>query len=330
MVKPILPRIHSFEFHDLKSFPNFLKYQITFILYIYWSFELPQIITDYFPMLKHLVRSRYQVVSQALSDAIVALALKFPNDRVSVMDMCSGGSGPNDLISKQVNHLILDMCSGGSGPNTLISTHVNTLMEVRGSPNIQFYLTDLYPNLETWKRVCSTNPYLNYIGTPVDITQPFTNLPKFDKIFQTFYCCFHHFDDTEIRKILKNSLSNSDGFAILETTSRTPFNVLKVSIINTLFTLFIIPFYITKIPLTMLITLYIIPILLLTFLWDNVISSLRTRSSEEILDIINELNLKYEEGDDFKWEFVVGGGYSTYPTDRVNWLIGLKKPIDSY
>jgi hypothetical protein len=106
--------------------------------------------------------------------------------------------------------------------------------------------------------------------------------------------------------------------------------VLKVSIINTIFTLFIIPFYITKIPLTMLITLYIFPVLLLTFLWDNVISSLRTRSSEEILDIINELNLRHEDGDGFKWEFIVGGGYSTYPTDRVNWLIGLKKPIDSY
>jgi hypothetical protein len=130
-------------------------------------------------------------VSKPLTDALIDMRKAYPNRDISV----------------------LDMCSGGSGPNTLISTHVNKLMEERGSPNIQFYLTDLYPNLERWKQVCSTNPYLNYVETPVDITQPFTNLPKFDKIFQTFYCCFHHFDDIEIRKILKNSLNNSDGFA---------------------------------------------------------------------------------------------------------------------
>jgi hypothetical protein len=190
MVKLALPRIHSFEFHDLESFPNFLKNQITFILYIFWTFELPQATNDYFPILRHLIKPRYRVISQALSDAIANLALTFPNDKVSVMDMCSGGSGPNDLISKQVNHLLLS----------------------KVDKPVKFYLSDLYPNLSTWKWVCANNPYLSYIPESVDATKPF-NFPQSDRVFQTFYCCFHHFEDEFARKIIKNSLECSNGFA---------------------------------------------------------------------------------------------------------------------
>jgi hypothetical protein len=67
----------------------------------------------------------------------------------------------------------------------------------------------------------------------------------------------------------------------------------------------------------MLLCVYFFPVLVATYCWDSFISCLRTRSNEEIVEIIEEFDT---EG----WHIETGSGYSTWKIDKVNWVICIK------
>lgn len=184
------PRVHLFELHELNWFPNFIKWHVTFVLHLIWTIDFPEHITKNYPFVHDIFKPRYISVSQRISRTLEKLVNYYPNEEVVVMDMCSGASGPNDIISRSVNELLKD----------------------KVEKPIKFYMSDLFPNVGIWKTIAANNPFLSYIEAPVDVTKPY-NFPQGNRIFQTFYFCHHHFEDDQVREILKNSFDNGDGFA---------------------------------------------------------------------------------------------------------------------
>lgn len=179
-----------FELHELEWFPDFLKYQVTLILHLMWTIDFPEFVTRAYPEVHRIFKPRYIVASERISKILKKLIEYYPDDEVAIMDMCSGWSGPNDVISR----------------------YANKLLKGKIEKPVKFYLSDLYPNITAWKNICSNNPFLSYIQTPVNVTKPF-KLPQADVVFQTFYLCHHHFTDDQVREILKNSFESSNGFA---------------------------------------------------------------------------------------------------------------------
>jgi hypothetical protein len=57
-------------------------------------------------------------------------------------------------------------------------------------------------------------------------------------------------------------------------------------------------------------------------MWDSFISSLRSRSNEELMEFINEFDT---EG----WEFETYSDTIMYPFEKMNWVIAIKKPYSS-
>jgi len=90
-------------------------------------------------------------------------------------------------------------------------------------------------------------------------------------------------------KILRDAIKQRQGIGIFEITSRSLKglfeNLILTPLIMTVFAPFIRPFSFTR-----LFCLWVIPILQLLFMFDGVISSLRTYSPEELRELIEAID----------------------------------------
>ena len=167
---------------------------------------------------------------------------------------------------------------------------------------------------------------MHFIPTPVDAANApsnlLANLPNGSsenpKIFRLFNLAFHHFDDPLAEKILQNSIATSDGFGIFELQARTFSSFLTITLIWPL-VLLLTPFYFWRSPGQLFFT-YIIPIIPFVLVFDGYVSSLRTRTAEEIVALMDKRSNM--EG----WQFGNGSECHTYPIGEMTWFIGVKKP----
>lgn len=231
------------------------------------------------------------------------------------MDFCSGAGGPTPAIENAVN---ADLRVGVSQRND----HVT---DARG---VDFVMTDIFPHLEAWQAAAKRSENLHYVSAPVDASDSPQNLlalgnaPEQDKkkIFRLFSLAFHHFDDPLAAKILRNTLSTSSGFAILELQSRTLGSLLTVLLIGPL--LWLGSWYWFWGQWSHLFFTYVIPIVPAVVVFDGIVSSLRTRTPEEVLGLLTgeEEGRARREGWGFKW----GGENHTQTGGEMSWFIGVK------
>lgn len=81
----------------------------------------------------------------------------------------------------------------------------------------------------------------------------------------------------------------------------------------------ITPFYFWRSPGHLFFT-YIIPIIPFVLVFDGVISSLRTRSPEEVQDLMKKCGASADG-----WTVKSGHEQHTWPTGYLTWLIAVKK-----
>ena len=82
---------------------------------------------------------------------------------------------------------------------------------------MRFILTDLHPDVDSWKRAAAASPNLSYIPSSVDAAKAPADLigrhkTEGKKVFRLFNLALHHFDDDLAKAILKNTVETSDGF----------------------------------------------------------------------------------------------------------------------
>lgn len=136
--------------------------------------------------------------------------------------------------------------------------------------------------------------------------------------------------------MLQSTLDTSDGFAIVELQDRH-LSSLILMLLDYFLVYVATLFWFWRDPIQLLLT-YIVPIMPFIMAFDGVVSSLRTRTFEEILQImpLDENGYEYcieqdEEGRyevvayNGDWVFKAGEEMHTWPLGYMNWVIGYKR-----
>ena len=180
-------------------------------------------------------------------------------------------------------------------------------------------LTDIHPHLDAWEAAAKKSENLRFIAQSVDAGDAPRDLgqEKGKGVFRLFNLAFHHFDDKLAARILKNTLERSAGFGIFELQGRTLSSLFTVSMMWPLL-LLITPFHFWRSPGHLFFT-YIVPVVPFVLVFDGWVSSLRTRSPEEVLALME--GMVEAEG----WRFRSGSEVHTWPTGEMTWFIGVRE-----
>lgn len=232
-------RLHLFEFHDLRWFPEIFR------------------------------------------DAATSY-LRFLSAKIGAHEAFAIELKP--VISLSSSHQMIDLCSGGGGPI------VEVVSELQAKDSkIHITLTDLYPNLEEFKRLQANQlGVIDFIPTSLDATQVDPSL----KGVRTLFNSFHHFRPRDARKILANAVAAGQPIAIFELSERTFSNVISFFLIP-MIVLLVMP-WLRPLKWQWLLFTYIIPIIPIFIAWDGLVSHLRAYSPQEFNELVHNLPGNFE------------------------------------
>jgi hypothetical protein len=182
---------------------------------------------------------------------------------------------------------IVDLCSGGGGPWLDLSKDLQ-----RDGMALPIYLTDKYPNIGAFENFQSaSNGRIRFFPKPVDAMKVPCELDG----FRTMFTSLHHFTPDEVRAILQDAADAGRGIAVFEISKRSLWTIgLMLPWALTPFVLapFMRPFRWSRLLWT-----YLIPAIPLVFLFDAVVSCLRSYRPEELREIIEKVT-----GAEYQWE----------------------------
>ncbi|KAI0400273.1 hypothetical protein F4802DRAFT_502680 [Xylaria palmicola] len=280
---PLIPRLHLFEIDDQSWFPAFLRAYVQAGLTHLWTMRLP------------------------------------------LLQPCSPATWVADILRRELgasvpSYAYIDFCAGAGGPTPHIERALNRQL---GAGGVEFVLTDLHPNVESWDRAARASAHLTYVPTPVDAAAAPPDLIARHRsggkgVFRLFNLAFHHFDDELARAILKNTVETSDGFGIFELQSRD-FSAFVSCILFGVFILLIAPLLYWWSP-QVLFFVYVVPIVPFVLVFDGLVSSLRTRTADEVEVLLRTC------GADNTLDWVVRSGSETFlwPCGHLTWIICTK------
>ncbi|KAI9844009.1 MAG: hypothetical protein M1837_005944 [Sclerophora amabilis] len=297
---PLCPRIHFYEINDQSWLPPYIRQKVQSCLTLAWTLKLP--------LIQSL--SPAQLVSSTLLRVLAGDVTKY-----TFVDFCAGAGGPTPTIERDLNRR-LTRSSGVGGRERA----ADGKGEWKTDPGVQFLLTDIHPHLEAWEEAAKKSDHLGFIRESVDAANAPRDLidAQGKKVFRLFNLAFHHFDDPLARQILKNTIETADGFGIFELQDRTVSSLLTIFIMGLLFVL-ITPIFFWRSPGHLLFH-YIIPVIPVVLIFDGYISSLRTRSVDEVLGLLDG-----KAAQTAGWKFTSGSEMHTWPIGHMIWIVGVKQ-----
>ncbi len=200
---------------------------------------------------------------------------------------------------------IIDMCSGGGGPWLFLPR------KLRGAAQtIQVCLTDKYPNVRAFQRltVASENR-ITFRPDSVDAM----NVPRELQGFRTMFTSFHHFSPEQARAILQNAVDAGQNIGIFEMTRRSLPTIALMfpwALMPLFFTPWIRPFRWSRLLWT-----YVVPVVSFVFLFDGIVSCLRTYRPDELREMVEQLG-----ANGYQWE--IGEQIGTASEMPITYLIG--------
>lgn len=184
---------------------------------------------------------------------------------------------------------IVDLCSGGGGPLPAIAPKLAAELDVK----VDVTLTDLFPNLEAFKRAqAESNGLINFRSESISALECPAELTG----FRTIFTALHHFQPPEFKRILTDAASKGVPIGVFEFTERNLLNA-TITPIAALLSSFLITPFLGGMTLGRFTFTYIIPLAPVFFIWDGFVSSLRTYSPKELDDITREIDYPA-----YKWE----------------------------
>jgi hypothetical protein len=223
----------------------------------------------------------------------------FPQSlRDDVIDALQFGSGllkPYGSIALRLHRAvdftrsqsIVDMCSGGGGPWMYLSRTVGCPAQA-----IHVFLTDKYPNLEAFQKLkAASKERITFCPDSVDAR----NVPDNLKGFRTMFTSFHHFSPEQARTILQNAVDDGQHIGVFEMTKRAPWTMALMipwALMPLFFTPWIRPFRWSRLFWT-----YVVPLVPFVFLFDGIVSCLRTYRPEELREMVETLTVN-----GYQWE----------------------------
>jgi hypothetical protein len=202
----------------------------------------------------------------------------FATDYLHFMDTCFSLHKPvvpvlRAMLENSKTSCVVDLCSGGGGP-------ILSLFEVLlpDHDQIQFTLTDKYPNINAFQRLSSQYPSgILYVADPVDATK----VPQDLVGMRTMFNAFHHFPPASARRVLENAVQAQQPIGIFEFVERS-----LPMLISFLFTPILVIFatpFVKPFRLNRLVWTYLIPLVPLACWWDGLISACRAYTVTEML-----------------------------------------------
>lgn len=199
----------------------------------------------------------------------------------SYLECCSGSGKVLELVISDLPEALLD-------GKSFILSDLNLLPEFVGQVN------------------SIPDSKIRYYELPVDATRIPENL-NYPRIFIN---SFHHFSPDDARQIIQSSIQSGQGLLILEYVRHSVLGYLSMLTGSSLI-LATLPFVVMPrhLPLMALFT-YILPVFPLMFLWDGIVSCMRTYSPVEITRIISEHGIPARTSDYTKRSLLYPAGVS--------------------
>ena len=247
-------RWHLWEFHDFDWCPHAFRSFVTNGLLAGWNFD-----GGVWPLKGHLP-SGVDVAAAIIGDALAA------SGETSIVDLCSGSGGP-------------------------IPSVVARLRASGRCPDLQATLTDLYPHTDDWRRLVSdaggrearaptpgaSRPPITFHPTSVDAT----GVPAALGGVRTCMAAFHHLTPALGERVLADAVAHRQPLVIIELTERKLISLVVIAIF--VFVTAIVMPLMGLIPMnrTRVFFTYIVPIFTVLFVWDGIVSCLRTLTVPE-------------------------------------------------
>jgi hypothetical protein len=211
----------------------------------------------------------------------------------------------HSTIESAQSRSIVDICSGGGGPWIYLSRKLWGPAQA-----IHVCLTDKYPNIRAFQKLSGNSEgRITFSPEPVDAM----NVPSELKGFRTIFTSFHHFSPEQARAVLQDAVDDGQNIGIFEMTRRSFFTIVVMfpwALMPLFFTPWIRPFRWSRLLWT-----YLIPIVSFVFLFDGIVSCLRTYRPEELRAMVGKLN-----ANGYRWE--IGEKSGTGAEMPITYLIG--------
>ncbi len=187
-----------------------------------------------------------------------------------------------EIIQKTNSTQIVDLCSGSAGPLLQIYEQLSS----QNKSFISIVLTDKYPHTDVFERIKHlSGSQVDFIPESVDATA----VPSDILGFRTLFTSFHHFPPEIAKKIIQDAVKQNMPIGIFEFTERTLTNALKVILFGVILVFINTPF-IQPFKWSRLFWTYLIPVVPLVYCWDSLVSHLRSYSTQELSELIDELD----------------------------------------
>lgn len=274
---------------------------------------------------------------------LLATELGADVDSYVFVDYCAGGGGPTPFIERYINGATEEGENGSSSAITKTTTKKR-----RGGGRkqpVHFILTDLHPHIPNWTLAATASPNIHFSPHSIDASASPPNLlstvepplPRTllsssspaaaaapPKTFRTFNLAFHHLPDPLAASVLHDTLRTSSGFAIFELQDRGWRSFLAVCLLG-LGAVAFAPYFAWKwrSPGTLFWS-WVVPVLPFVLVWDGWMSSVRTRTVEEV-----EGMMVAAAGRELAsaWEVRSGRVMHLPPFAEVNWIIATKRGV---
>ena len=227
-----------------KRFPSYLRAKTQEMLTLFWTDRLP-IIQSVSPakIAAEVILSVVERVEEtwdgdeAEEHGRQQYQSRKGQPRITVVEFCSGAGGPIPAINGIVNSRRLRPTSNENDDDNQLN---------RKRP-VNFILTDLHPNVPVWRTVAkASSDHVGYVPVSIDATrvdheainraidglalkrkchqllssksvqeeegEEGEEVAESRKIVRLFCLSFHHFDDELAKKVLNDSMENSDAF----------------------------------------------------------------------------------------------------------------------
>lgn len=215
------------------------------------------------------------------------------------------------LIEAEGSDEVVDLCSGGSGPWEYLKASVDAAQAEAGRKPPALTLTDRYPNVPAFTAAAERlGERVSFRAEPVDARA----VPDDLRGVRTLFTSFHHLDRPDARAVLADAAAAGQAIGVFEMTRRD-WNVIRGVL--------------WQVPLSMVRSIhrwrprrraqlfftYVVPLIVLTSLWDAVVSQLRAYRPEELAELTAGLG-----GPDYRWE--TGELSPPGTSDTITYVVG--------
>ncbi len=208
------------------------------------------------------------------------------------------------LLKRTHTSQVIDLCAGAGGPVAKIG---RILAEDLSVP-VTILLTDLYPNVASFRDLeTGSRGRIKARYEPTDAA----NVPADLKGLRTVFTALHHFQPAGVKEVLADAVRKRAPIAVFEPLERTMRMLTLVGLISFLRG-YTHTHRVGRLTGSRILLTYVLPVSQAMFAWDGSVSTLRTYTAGELLQLARSVTTG-----DYEWEagrFDVDGPFGRMPT----------------